>query len=49
MSTFLVADESGREEKTAAIERVLDQNPHTAGRTEFDLPVITAVFLYRRV
>ncbi|KJL46501.1 Ubiquinone/menaquinone biosynthesis C-methyltransferase UbiE [Microbacterium hydrocarbonoxydans] len=49
VSTFLVADEAGREEKMAAIERVLDQNPHTAGRTEFDLPMITAVFLYRRV
>lgn len=49
VSTFLVADDATRAGMTLAIERILDQDPQTAGRTEFDLPLVTDLFLYRRV
>lgn len=49
VSTFLVADEDTRTEKFAAIEAVLDSDPETRGRAEFDLPIVTDVFVYRRV
>jgi len=48
VSTFLVADDRTRAEMTAAIESVLDEDPQTAGRAEFELPIVTDVFLYRR-
>ncbi|KAA0961109.1 methyltransferase domain-containing protein [Microbacterium sp. ANT_H45B] len=47
VSTFLVADDATRAEMSAQIEAVLDADPQTHGRTEFDLPVVTDVYLYR--
>lgn len=49
VSSFLVADEDGREEMTAALERVLDHDPQTRGRPAFELPHLTDVFRYRRI
>lgn len=48
VSTFLVADDVTRTEMTQAIERILDRDPQTAERAEFDLPLVTDLFLYRR-
>ena len=48
VSSFLVADDRTRAGMTAAIERVVDEDPETRGRTEFDLPQVTSVFIYRR-
>ncbi|WP_311257414.1 class I SAM-dependent methyltransferase [Microbacterium sp. WCS2018Hpa-9] len=48
VSTFLVADELGRSEMFAAIEAVLESDPETRGQDEFDLPIVTDVFVYRR-
>lgn len=47
VSTFLVADDATRAEMSAQIEAVLDADPQTHGSTEFDLPVVTDVYLYR--
>lgn len=43
-----MADETARSEMFAAIEAVLDSDPETRGQDEFDLPIITDVFVYRR-
>ncbi|MBO0979426.1 class I SAM-dependent methyltransferase [Microbacterium sp. SD291] len=48
VSSFIVADDRTRSEMTAAVERVLDEDPATRGRAEFELPQVTDVFLYRR-
>lgn len=48
VSTFLVADEAARTEMFAAIEAVLDSDPETRDREEYDLPIVTDVFIYRR-
>lgn len=48
VSTFLVADEAGRATMLAAIEDVLDADPDVRGLEEFDLPIVTDVFVYRR-
>lgn len=48
VSTFLVADERQRADMFAAIEDVLDTDPETRGRDEYELPIITDVFVYRR-
>lgn len=48
VSTFLVADEVSRAEMFAAIEAVLDSDPETRDRDEYDLPIVTDVFIYRR-
>lgn len=48
VSTFLVAGEEARAEKLAAIGSVLDSDPETHGRDEFELPIVTDVFVYRR-
>lgn len=48
VSTFLVADDATRATMLAAIEDVLDADPATRGLEEFDLPIVTDVFVYRR-
>lgn len=48
VSSFIVADGRTRAEMTAAIERVLDEDPETRGRAVFDLPQETSTFIYRR-
>lgn len=48
VSTFLVADEAARAEMFAAIEAVLDSDPETRDHDEYDLPIVTDVFVYRR-
>lgn len=47
VSSFLVADEETRAKMIAQLEAILDADPHTAGRTQFDLPMLTDVFVYR--
>lgn len=47
VSTFLVADEVVRAEMIDAIEGVLDSDPETRDREEYDLPIVTDVFVYR--
>lgn len=47
VSSFLVADEAARTQMTAQIEVILDTDPQTCGRTEFELPMLTDVFVYR--
>ncbi|CAN7319528.1 class I SAM-dependent methyltransferase [Microbacterium foliorum] len=49
VSTFLVAEEAARAEMLAAIEAVLDSDPETRDHDEYDLPIVTDVFVYRRV
>lgn len=48
VSSFLVADDDERARMFAAIESVLDADPETRGREEFDLPIVTDVFVYHR-
>lgn len=48
VSTFLVADDETRASMTADIERILDEDPETAGRAAFELPLVTDVYVYRR-
>lgn len=48
VSTFLAADEAARAEMFAAIEAVLDSDPETRDHDEYDLPIVTDVFVYRR-
>lgn len=47
VSTFLAASEQQRARMVADVEQVLDTDPATAGRDEFDLPQITDVYVYR--
>lgn len=47
VSSFLAADESTRAAKVAQIEEILDTDPLTRDRDEFELPMRTAVFVYR--
>lgn len=48
VSSFLVADDDERAGMFAAIEAVLDADSETRGRDDFDLPIVTDVFVYRR-
>ncbi|WP_040167067.1 class I SAM-dependent methyltransferase [Microbacterium gorillae] len=48
VSSFLAAAPDARAEMLAAVERILDEDPDTTGRTELDLPQRTLVLLYRR-
>lgn len=48
VSSFLVADAETRAVMFSAIEAILAGDPQTAGRGEFELPIITDVFVYRR-
>lgn len=47
VSSFLIAAEPERTAMLRAIEEVLDTDPGTAAQDEFDLPMLTAVFVYR--
>lgn len=47
VSSFLVADDVERARMIAAVEQVLDDAPATRGRTAFDVPQVTDVFVYR--
>lgn len=46
VSTFLAASAPERARMTTEIESILDADPATAGRDEFDLPQITDVYVY---
>ena len=48
VSTFLAADDDERRALFASIEAVLDNDPDTRDRDEYDLPVVTEIFVYRR-
>lgn len=49
VSSFLAADDATRADMVAELERILDTDPETAGRDEFELPIVTDVFVYRVV
>jgi len=49
VSTFLAASDDERARMVAEVERILDTDPATAGRDEFDLPQITDVYVYQRL
>ncbi|ALX66888.1 class I SAM-dependent methyltransferase [Microbacterium sp. XT11] len=48
VSSYLVAPPERRSRLIEAISLVIDTDPDTAGRSEFDLPHVTDVFVYRR-
>ena len=48
VSAFLVAAQAERAQMLAAVDAVLDRSLETRGMTEFDLPLVTEVFVYRR-
>lgn len=47
VSSFIAADESRRADMIARVERILDTDPLTRDQDSFDLPMLTAVFVYR--
>jgi len=47
VSSFLAADETTRLAMVAELDSILDADPATAGRSEFTLPMVTEVFVYR--
>ncbi|MEJ1087645.1 class I SAM-dependent methyltransferase [Microbacterium sp. Mu-80] len=47
VSSFIAASESERADMVAELERILDADPATAGRSEFELPQVTDVYVYR--
>src|SRR5690606_37919993 len=47
VSTFLAASDAERARMVAEVEHILDTDPETAGRDEYDLPQITDVYVYR--
>ncbi|MGM7696655.1 class I SAM-dependent methyltransferase [Microbacterium sp. A84] len=47
VSSFLVADGPTHAAMLRAVEQVLDRDPETAGKEDFELPQITEVFVYR--
>lgn len=49
VSSFLAASEPERARMVAEVERILDSDPATRGRDEFDLPQITDVYVYESV
>lgn len=46
VSSFMAASDAERARMVAELERILDTDPATAGRDEFDLPQITDVYVY---
>lgn len=48
VSTFLAAKPSVRADMVLRIERILDEDPDTAGREELDLTHFTEVLIYRK-
>lgn len=49
VSSFLAASDEERARMVSAIEQILDQDPETAGRDEFELPQVTDVYVYRAI
>lgn len=47
VSSFLTADEATRAAMIARVEAILDADGQTAGHTQFELPMLTDVFVYR--
>lgn len=47
VSSFLAATDVQRQRMVDELERILDADPATAGRAEFDLPQITDVYVYQ--
>lgn len=47
VSSFLAASDDERVRMVAEVESILDADPETSGREEFDLPQITDVYVYR--
>lgn len=47
VSSFLAASDAKRAAMVAELERILDDDPETTGRDEFDLPQLTDVYVYR--
>ena len=47
VSSFLTADEATRQRKIVEIGSILDAAPATRGKDSFELPMRTAVFVYR--
>jgi len=47
VSSFLAASDDERARMVAEVESILDADPETSGRDEFDLPQITDVYVYR--
>ena len=47
VSSFLAADDDVRAGMVARVERILDEDPETAGRDAFELPPVTDVYVYR--
>lgn len=47
VSTFLAAADDERARMIAEVEAILDSDPETAGRDQFELPQITDVYVYR--
>jgi SAM-dependent methyltransferase len=47
VSSFLAASDEERARMVAELESILDTDPETAGRDEFELPQITDVYVYR--
>ncbi len=48
VSTFLTAKPSVRADMVSRVERILDEDPETAGREHLDLTHVTDVLLYRK-
>ncbi len=46
VSSFLVADEDTRAQMVAELEAILDADPQTADQSQFELPMLTDVFVY---
>jgi len=49
VSSFLAATDDEQARMVSAIERILDQDPQTAGRDEFELPQVTDVYVYQAI
>ncbi|MFJ4164394.1 class I SAM-dependent methyltransferase [Microbacterium sp. NPDC089698] len=49
VSSFLAAADDERARMLSAVERILDRDPETAGREEFELPQVTDVYVYRAI
>lgn len=47
VSSFLAAVPEERARMVAEVEHILDTEPETSGRDEFELPQITDVYVYR--
>lgn len=48
VSSFMTASDAESARMTADVERILDDDPATAGRDVLDLPQVTDVYVYRK-